>query len=97
MIVSKHWPGSLISVLALKLPLFGGFFPGKFHWHFNPPTKHNVTEWHFPQDFCAPFANTMVVYLLLGHADFLRTLLCSALKGCQRVIVTMEFARRVST
>jgi hypothetical protein len=96
-IVSQHWSGSLISVLTLKLPLFGGFFLDKFHWHFNPPTKHNVMKWHFPRDFCAPFANTTVVYLLLGHADYLWTLVFSVLKGCQHVIVTMEFAWRAST
>jgi hypothetical protein len=96
-IVSQHWPGSLISVLALELPLFGGFFPDKFHQLFNPPTKHDVTKWHSLRDFYAPFANTTVVYLLLGHADFLWTLLSSVLNGCQRVIVTVEFARRAST
>ncbi len=84
-------------MLALELPLFGGFFPDKFHRHFNPLTKQDVTKWHSPRDFCTPFADTTVVYLLLGHADFIWTLLCSVLKGCQHVIVTMEFAQRAST
>ncbi len=95
--MSQHWPGSLISVLALELPFLGGFFPDKFHWYFNPPSKHNITKWHSVQDFCTTFANTTVVYLLSGHADFLWTLLSSDLKGCQRVIVTVEFARNAST
>jgi hypothetical protein len=96
-IVAQHWPGSLISMLALKLPLFGGFFSYKFHRHFNPPTKHDVTKWHSLRDFCAPFANTTLVYLLSGHTDFLWTSLSSVPKGCQRVIVTVEFAQHAST
>jgi hypothetical protein len=92
-VVSQHWPGSLISVLALDVPLIGGFFADRFHRYFNPPTKHDVMQWHSTRDFCAPFSDTMIVYLLSGHADFLGALLHGVLKGCQRVIIIMEFAR----
>ncbi len=34
MVVAQHWPGSLILVMALNLPLLMGFFPNKFHGFF---------------------------------------------------------------
>jgi hypothetical protein len=48
-------------------------------------------------DFCTPFADMMIVYLLSGHADFLRALLHGVLEGCQHVIITVEFARCTAT
>jgi hypothetical protein len=90
-VVAQQWPSSLISILALGLPLLGGYFPTKLHGYFNL-SKAKLDHWHSIWDFCAP-THTAATYLLSGGVNFLRRGL-AVLGGSQRVIVTVEWSRR---
>ena len=71
--VAQNWPSSLISALALGLPVLGGFFPPKLHGFFNL-SKANLDHWYSFLDFHHPIhAGTM--YLLSGDVEFLRHVL----------------------
>ncbi len=91
MVVAQHWPGSLISVLALDLTLLVGFFPNKLYSYLNC-SKSSVAQWCSTQDFCGLIHVSNAVYLLSGRSDFLRRAL-STLLGCQHGIVTIEWTR----
>jgi hypothetical protein len=49
--VAGGWPASLISVLALKLPLWAAFFPKDHHRCFKSKTQ--VTSWTSVVEFSA--------------------------------------------
>jgi hypothetical protein len=90
-VVAQHWPGSLISVLALDLPLLAGYFPIKFHGCFKF-SKTCIVQWFSTRDFCALIHGGNTVYLLSGSSEFLQQVL-DMLEGSQRVIVTVEWTR----
>ena len=46
--VAEGWPGCLISILSLKLPLFGANFSRAHHQHFKLPTNSRFEGWHTP-------------------------------------------------
>ena len=79
-VVARDWPGSLISLLALNLPIQGAFFPVRFHEYFKS-SKYQVTSWKSVADY------TTQIFLLSGGVFFLKRVL-GLLGGCQRVIVT---------
>ena len=96
-VVAHHWPSSLISILALDLPLVAAFFPVTLHKYFNLP-KNGVIQWQCCMDFHAPFQDTTIIYMLSGPSDFLHQMLTmlSVRKGGSarlRVIVSVEFSR----
>ena len=47
-VVAERWPSCLVSILALKLPLFGAYFPRIYHQHFKVPTNSRFDRWHPP-------------------------------------------------
>ena len=89
--MAQHWPGSLISVLALDLPLLAGYFPINLHGYFKF-SKTRVVQWFSTRDFCALIHGGNTVYLLSGSSEFLQQVL-DMLEGAQRVIVTVEWTR----
>jgi hypothetical protein len=91
-VVAQDWPGSLVSILALKLPLRAAYFPLKLHSYFNPPKK-GVTQWHSPLDFQAHEQRALSVYLLSGDSAFLWHLLL-LVADPQQVIVTLDIPWR---
>ena len=98
MVIAYHWPSSLISILALNLPLVAAYFPVSLHKYFNLP-KNGVTEWHCCRDFRALYQDSTIIYMLSGPSDFLRQMLdiLGHRKGGTsrlRVIVSLEFPRR---
>jgi hypothetical protein len=91
-VASGSWPSSLISAIALGLPLQAAYFPNKFHTYFNCSKAH-VTKWDSVVDFWGCAANVGVVYLLSGGVQFLcRMLLVVA--GYPWVIVTVDVGPR---
>ncbi len=92
MVVAQSWPSSLISVLALDLPLLASYFPIKLHEYFKF-SKHRVAQWFSTRDFCALMQEGNAVYLLSGTSEFLKRVL-DLMRGSQRVIVTVEWTRR---
>jgi hypothetical protein len=70
-VAAQHWPGSLISVLALDLPLLAGYFPIKLHGYFKF-SKTPIAQWFSTHDFCAPIHGGNTVYLLSGSSEFLQ-------------------------
>ncbi len=87
-IVSGDWPTSLVSVLALGLPLKDAYFPKIYHGYFNS-SKTLVGSWTSVANFTADKFDRGAVYLVSGGVDFLqRTLLL--LRGSQQVIITVD-------
>jgi hypothetical protein len=70
-IVAQHWPASLISVLALGLPLRMGHFPKKLHRYFSAPITKGVPDWKSTRDFVSSYQDRSVVYLLSRDTAFL--------------------------
>jgi hypothetical protein len=91
-VAAGDWPGSLILLLALNLPIQGAFFPVRFHAYFKS-SKYQVTSWKPVADFHGPGNDTTPIYLLSGGVPFLKRVL-SLLVGCQRVIVTLDVTRQ---
>ena len=91
-VVAGDWPGSLISLLALNLPIQGAFFPVRFHDYFKS-SKYQVTSWKSVADFSHPEDYTTQIFLLSGGVSFLKRLL-GVFGGCQRVIVTFDVTRQ---
>ena len=92
MVVSQAWPSSLISVLALGLPLWSAYFPLKLHVYFNS-SKAKVDKWYSTREFSGPIADNRAVYLLSGSSEFIRGIL-QLLPSCQRLFITVEWSRR---
>ena len=87
-VVAGDWPGFLILLLALNLPIQGAFFPARFHEYFKS-FKYQVTSWHSVADFHGPGNNTTPIFLLSGGVTFLQRVLI-VLVGSQRVIITFD-------
>jgi hypothetical protein len=64
-VVAGDWPGSLILLLALDLPIQGAYFPRQYHEYFKS-SKYRVTHWHTTLDFVPSGQDTVLVYLLSG-------------------------------
>jgi hypothetical protein len=62
-VVAGDWPGSLISLLALNLPIRGAFFPVRFHEYFKS-SKYQVTSWKSVADFHGPENYKTQIFLL---------------------------------
>ncbi len=87
-IVAGGWPASLISVLALKLPLRDAFFPKDIHWCFKS-LKTQVTSWTSIAEFSAASITSDTIYLISGDLGFLRRTL-PMFAGSQQLIVTFS-------
>ena len=87
-IVSGNWPASLVSVLALGLPLQDAFFLKSYHGYFNSP-KTMVSSWTSVLNFTADKLDRGAVYLVSGGVDFLRRTL-PLLGSLQQLIVTVD-------
>ncbi len=87
-IVAGGWPASLISVLALKLPLRAVFSPKDLHRCFKS-LKTQVTSWTSIIEFSAASITSDAIYFVSGNLGFLwHTLPMFA--GSQGLIVTFD-------
>jgi hypothetical protein len=88
-VVTGDWPGGLVSLLCLDLPIAKAFFPSKFHGYFNS-SNVQVTPWCSTLEFCgAADYKDGVIYVFLGSINFLwRTL--PLIGGSQHVFVTVN-------
>jgi hypothetical protein len=91
-VIAGDWPGSLILLLALNLPIQEAFFPVRFHDYFKS-SKYQVTSWKSVADFHGPEDYTTQIFLLSGEVSFLKRVL-GLLGGCQRVIGTFDVTRQ---
>ncbi len=88
-IVAGGWPGCLVSLLSLGLPVQGAYFPAKYHAYFNP-SRYCATSWKSTVAFRRiADEGDQYVYVLSGSVDFLRCLLPS-IGGSQHVIITVD-------
>jgi hypothetical protein len=88
-VVAGGWPGSLISLLTLALPVQEAFLPARYHKYFKP-SRYCVSPWHHSIEFVGPKAcHGGAIYIVLGKPDFLRHVLAT-LSGCKRLIVTVN-------
>ena len=93
-VVAEAWPSVLISLLALKLPIGGAFFPTKFHQYFSfQQNKHEVSPWHPTLAFTSSAFAQDYVYFVSGSRDFIKRV-WSKIKDCTHVIVSLELSRR---
>jgi hypothetical protein len=69
-IVAGGWPAQLISVLALKLPLWAAFFPKDLHRYFKS-IMTQVTSWTSIVDLSAASITSDAIYLVSGDLGFL--------------------------
>ncbi len=69
-IIAGGWPASLISVLALELPLWAAFFPKHYHRCFKS-LKTQVTSWTSIVELSAAFITSDAIYLISGDLGFL--------------------------
>ncbi len=89
MIVAGDWPGCLVLLLSLGLPVQEAYFPAKYHAYFDA-SRYCITLWQSTVTFRGiSNVGEKYVYVMSGSVDFLRRLL-PTLQGCQRVIVTVD-------
>jgi hypothetical protein len=80
--VAGDWPGGLVSLLLLDLPIQGAYFPTKYH-----------TPWHSTVAFQGIHEDMgNVIYIPLRVIDFLWRIM-TTLWDCQQVIVTVDVVR----
>jgi hypothetical protein len=94
-VVAGGWPGSLILLLALDLPIQEAYFPRQYHEYFKL-SKYKVTRWHTTVAFASSGHDAVPVYLISGGVDFL----CQKLRSLSvltRVIVTVDVVRHASS
>ena len=72
-VLAQGWPGGLITIMSLRLPLAGAFFPPRLHRYFNLPTKTNLRTW-FPlgDTFATTTFDGPVIYVVSGSLEFIR-------------------------
>jgi hypothetical protein len=87
-IVTGGWPASLISVLALQLPLWAVFFPNDLYRWFKS-LKTQVTSWTSIVEFSAASITSDAIYLISEDLGFLRRTL-PMFVGLQRLIITFD-------
>ena len=91
-VVTRGWPGSLISLLTLALPDQEAFLPAQFHEYFKP-SRYCFSPWRQSIDFVGPkTCHGGTIYVVLSRPDFLRRVLAT-LDGCKRLIVTVDIER----
>ena len=90
--VAGDWPGSLILLLALNLPIQGAFFPTKSHKYFKP-SKYQVTSWCSVADFHGLGEETCSIFLSSGRVTFLQRVL-GTFSCSQCVIVLIDVTRQ---
>ncbi len=88
-VVGGGWPGSLISLLFLDLPVQGAFLLARYHKYFKS-SRYCVLPWHQSIEFEGPKAcDGAIFYMLFGRPDFLRCIL-TALDRCKQLIGTVD-------
>jgi hypothetical protein len=88
-VVAGDWPGGLVLLLSLDLPIQGAFFPNQLHAK-SKFFNHCVTFWRSVAEFQgAEVGDDNVVYTMSGGIDFLWHVLLK-LDGCQQVIVMIK-------
>ena len=92
-VVAGDWPGSLISLLALNLPIQGAFFPARFHEYFKS-SKYQVISWKSVADFHGTGNDTTPIFLLSGVFTFLKQVLGMLAGSQERVIITFDVTRQ---
>ena len=93
-VVAESWQSVLISLLALKLPIGGAFFPTKFHHYFSfQQNKHEVSPWHPTLAFTSSAFAQDYVYFVSGSRGFIKRV-WPKIKYCTHVIVSLELSRR---
>jgi hypothetical protein len=74
-VVAGDWPGSLVSLLLLDLPIQGAYFPTKYHGYFKL-SKYRDIPWHSTIAFQGVHEDMgNVIYVLSGSIDFLRCIM----------------------
>ena len=88
-IIAAQWPGWLVALIALGIPIQEAYFPAVYHSFFKP--KNVNYTWKTPLDLlCAP-RDDEAIYLVLGAVQFVRKLLPWFAGGsAQRLIVSLE-------
>ncbi len=88
-VVAGDWPGSLILLLSLDLPIQGAFFPNRLQKYFKS-SRYHVTVWHSVVEFQGvEVGDNNVVYIISGGIDFLWHALLM-LNGCQHLIIMIN-------
>ena len=85
-VIAEAWPSCLISILALKLPLSGAYFPRRYHQHFKLPTNARFAQWNIdgqPKDG----DNTFVIS---GSVAFIRRVCAYKHVNTNRVIACFK-------
>ena len=90
LVVSEAWPSCLITILSLRLPIAGAFFPAQWHRYFKLPTSNQeLSPWLPPSAFKTTILGTPCIYVVTGKAPFVASIL-DGLGGAQSVIVGLE-------
>ena len=72
-IIAAQWPGWLVALIALVIPIQEAYFPAAYHSFFKP--KNGNYTWKTPLELlCAPRDNK-AIYLVSGAVQFARKLL----------------------
>jgi hypothetical protein len=70
-LVAGDWPGGLVLLLSLDLPIQGAFFPNWLHAYFKT-SRYHVTFWCSVVEFQGvDVGDDDVVYVISGGFDFL--------------------------
>ena len=92
-VVAEAWPGVLVSLLALKLPIGGAFFPKGFHSYFSyHQNKHEVSPWQPTLAFTSSVFTQDHVFFLSGSMEFIQKV-WPVVQGFTHVITSIDFNR----
>ena len=86
LVIAEGWPSCLISILALKLPLVGAYFPRRHHHHFKIPTNARFDRWHSPSK---PRRGDHT-YVISGSVAFMKTICSHGNVDNSKVIACFE-------
>ena len=86
MVIAEKWPSCLISILALKLPLSGAYFPRKYHHHFKLPSNARFDQWKVEGQPIKGDNN----FVISGSVAFIRRVCAYKHVNVSRVIVCFE-------
>lgn len=89
-VLAEGWPGGLITIMSLRLPLAGAFFPPRLHRYFKLPIKTNLRKW-FPlgDTFATTTFEGPVIYVVSGSLKFIRQN-WPHFRGSQKLLISLE-------
>ena len=95
-VIAAQWPGWMVTLIALDLPIKGAYFPTAYHRYFK--SKASVCTWNSPVDLLHATADNNVIYLVSGTVQFIQKIrpwLTDSV--AQRSIVSLEVHLRGSS